>query len=245
MGSSLPLGAAASWPNALLARLPPDESERVRARSTVVELDLQQTVEDRDSALAAVHFPFDAVLSVVDDTVDGEGRIEIHTIGNEGVAGTPAFLGATTNAYTTMCQVPGRVLRLPVRELREMLADDGALHRLFQLNAQVTIAQLSRGVVCRQLHHAEQRTARWLLTTHDRVGHDEFLLTQEFLAEMLGVRRSTVSEAAGRFRRRGLIRYRRGRMTVVDRAGLEAASCACYAVLREQTAALLDSDADL
>jgi CRP-like cAMP-binding protein len=166
--------------------------------------------------------------------------VEITTIGNEGVVGMHAFLGAAASPYDTYCQVPGRVLRLPVAELRTFMAADGALHRLFRSYAQVTIAQLSRNVVCHQLHQAEQRAARWLLMTHDRAGADEFTLTQEFLAQMLGVRRMTVSEIASGYQQRGLIRYTRGRITITDRGGLETAACECYRILRDQTHTLLD-----
>jgi CRP-like cAMP-binding protein len=197
------------------------------------------TMERRGEALEAVYFPLDSVASVVERVEDTE--VEIVTVGNEGVVGIHTFLGATTSPYDTYCQVPGRVLRLPVAELRSFLAGDGGMHRLFRAHAQVLIAQLSRNVICHQLHLAEQRTARWLLTTHDRAGGDTFTLTQEFLAQMLGLRRMTISETAARFQHQGLIRYSRGRITITDRTGLETTSCDCYRLLRDQTRDLLDA----
>jgi CRP-like cAMP-binding protein len=196
-------------------------------------------VERQGERPEAVYFPLDLVVSVVD--LSGTSReVEITTIGNEGVVGMDAFFGAAASPYNAHCQVPGRALRLGVIELRRAIVANPTLHQLFRLSAQITIAQLSRNVICQQLHHAELRTARWLLATHDRVGADEFQLTQEFLAQMLGVRRMTVSEAASGFQQRGLIRYTRGRITIIDRAGLEAFACDCYRILRDQTRTLLD-----
>ena len=225
--------------NALLARLPTEEDQRLVGQLDPVWLQTRAVVERQGDALEAVYFPLDAVVSVV-DSLDTGAEVEINTIGNEGVVGMQAFLGAAASPYNSYCQVPGRLLRLSVPRLRDFLAADGALHQLFRLYTQVAIAQLSRNVVCHHLHQAEQRTARWLLMTHDRVGADEFTLTQEFLAQMLGVRRMTVSEVASGFQHRGLIRYTRGRIVITDRTGLEAAACECYRLLHDQTRALLD-----
>lgn len=227
--------------NALLARLPADEDQRLASALEPVTLQPRDVLERHGSHLDAVHFPLDTVVSVVDHTGSGD-EVEITTIGNEGVVGMHAFFGVAANPYNAHCQVPGRALRLGVEALRGFLAEDGALHQLFRVYAQVTIAHLARNVVCYQLHHAEPRTARWLLMTHDRVGADEFQLTQDFLAQMLGVRRMTVSEVAGGFQHRGLIRYTRGRITITDRAGLEASACECYRVLHDQTRTLLDQN---
>jgi CRP-like cAMP-binding protein len=224
--------------NEILARLPDDEDQHLLPHLQPMRLDVRQPLERQGEAPEAVYFPLDIVASVVEPATEAD--VEISTIGNEGVVGIHTFLGATTSPYNTHCQVPGRVLRLPVAELRTLLAGDGALHRLFRAHAQVMIAQLSRNVVCRQLHRAEQRTARWLLTTHDRVGGDTFTLTQDFLAQMLGVRRMTVSEVASGFQQQGLIHYTRGRITITDRAGMEAITCGCHPILRKQIHALLD-----
>ena len=225
--------------NALLARLPTAEDQRLASQLEAVSLQPRDVIERQGERLEAVYFPVDLVMSVVECT-ETAGEVEITTIGNEGVVGMPAFLGAATSLYNTHCQVPGRALRLGVTELRGLLAANATLHQLFRLYAQITIAQLSRNVICHHLHQAEPRTARWLLVTHDRVGADEFLLTQDFLAQMLGVRRMTISGIASGFQQRGLIRYTRGRITITDRAGLEASACECYRILDEQTRTLLD-----
>jgi CRP-like cAMP-binding protein len=225
--------------NALLARLPPAEDQRLTPRLEAVSLQPRDVIERQGERLEAVYFPLDLVASVVEPP-DTAGEVEITTIGNEGVVGVPAFLGAAVSLYNTHCQVPGRALRLGLTELRGSLTANPTLHHLFRLSAQITIARLSRNVVCHHLHQAEPRTARWLLITHDRVGADDFLLTQDFLAQMLGVRRMTISEIASGFQQRGLIRYTRGRITITDRAGLEASACECYRILQEQTRTLLD-----
>jgi CRP-like cAMP-binding protein len=225
--------------NALLARLPVDEDQRLASQLEPVSLTPRDVVERQGEPLEAVYFPLDVVVSVVEST-DTSGEVEITTIGNEGVVGMQAFLGAAASPFNAHCQVPGRALRLGSTELRASLNANATLHQLFRVSAQVTIAQLSRNVICHQLHQAEPRTARWLLMTHDRVGADEFQLTQDFLAQMLGVRRMTVSEVASGFQQRGLIRYTRGRITIIDRAGLEASACECYRILHDQTRTLLD-----
>jgi hypothetical protein len=225
--------------NEILARLPADEDERLAPCLRPVSLSTRDGLERRGRGLEAVYFPIDMVASVVEPVEDAD--VEIATIGNDGVVGVHTFLGATTSPFEIYCQVPGDARRLSVGELRAFLVEDGAMHRLFRAYAHVTIAQLSRNVICHQIHLAEQRAARWLLTTHDRVGTDTFTLTQDFLAQMLGVRRMTVSEIASRFQAHGLIRYSRGRITITDRAGLETASCECHSILREQSRDLLDS----
>jgi len=225
--------------NQLLARLPAEEDARLLPHLQPMSLSNRENLEQQGHALAAVYFPVDMVASVVEPA--DEAEVEISTIGNDGVVGMHTFLGATVSPHLVYCQVPGGALRLPVPELRRFLVADGALYRLFRGYAQVTIATLSRNVFCHQLHLAEQRAARWLLSTHDRAGADTFTLTQDFLAQMLGVRRMTISEIASRFQHQGFIRYSRGRITVTDRTGLEAVTCNCYHILRDQIRALLDN----
>jgi CRP-like cAMP-binding protein len=138
-----------------------------------------------------------------------------------------------------MCQVLGPAARLPVAALPEILADDGGLHAILNAGVQGTITQLARNVACNRAHRAEQRAARWLLMTGDRVRSDTFLLTQEFLGQMLGVRRATVSEIASQLQSKGLIRYSRGEITIVDRPGLESVACDCYAFVTRELDRLL------
>jgi len=148
------------------------------------------------------------------------------------MAGLPAFLGTTDSPHDTVCQIAGTALRLSVGELRRFLSRDGALHALLHRYTQATMVQLSQSVACNRLHSTEERCARWLLQTRDRVGSDEFSLTQEFLAQMLGVRRGTVSLTAGVLQQAGVIRYTRGRITVLDPDALREAACDCYDVVQ-------------
>jgi CRP-like cAMP-binding protein len=137
------------------------------------------------------------------------------------------------------CQVPGEAERLSSRTFLREAQRDGALRRLLQLYTQGFMAQVSQATVCNRLHSAERRLARWLLVVADRVGRPEFPLTHEFMAQMLGVRRATVTETAGALQRADLIRYRRGRITIHDRTGLEQAACDCYRIVRDEFARLL------
>jgi CRP-like cAMP-binding protein len=165
---------------------------------------------------------------------EGEPQVEVATIGREGMAGLPAFLGVSASPNDVFSQVPGTALRLPAQHLRTVLVTDGVLHRQLYRYIQAMIVNLSQNVACNRLHTTEERAARWLLMTADRVDSLQFPLTQEFLAQMLGVRRATVSLTAGQLHSAGLISYSRGVITIDDRAGLEAAACECYGILREE-----------
>ena len=155
------------------------------------------------------------------------------TIGNEGFAGLPAYLQADASETNTFCQVPGSVLRLPIDDLIEAAAQNQELRKMLGRYTQSYLTQVSQSAACNRVHDIEQRCARWLLMTHDRVdGADQFPLKQEFLAFMLGVRRAGVTLAAGRLQESGYIRYRRGVIRIVDRDGLESAACECYRIVR-------------
>lgn len=178
-------------------------------------------------------------MSLVIEMQNG-GTVEVGTVGNEGMVGTPVFLGAERSPTKAFCQVPGECSRMPTAAFKKELAEaDGILRQLISRYAQAMINQISQSVACNHLHSVEERTCRWLLMTHDRVGSDDFLLTQEFLAQMLGVRRSSVTVAAGLLEKAGLITYKRGRITVLDRERLEQASCECYQVVRREYDRLL------
>jgi CRP-like cAMP-binding protein len=169
-----------------------------------------------------------------------DGRIaEVGTIGNEGMAGLPVFLGAETTPTLAFQQVPGEALRMRVDAFREEVRNDGALTRVLHRYTQALLTQVAQAAACNRLHSIGQRCACWLLMTQDRVGTDEFELTHEFLGQMLGVRRATVTEVAGTLQEAGLITYSRGKITVLDCQGLEAASCECYQVIREEFNRLL------
>ncbi len=160
--------------------------------------------------------------------------VEVGTVGNEGMVGLPVFLGRESVPLETFCQVPGRAVRMRSEVLRTEVHPGDKLHGLLRRFTQATFVFAARSSACNRLHSVGQRASRWLLHTHDRVGSDEFPLTQEFLALMLGVRRASVSGVAGDFREAGLISYSRGTIRVLDRIGLEARSCECYRIIREE-----------
>lgn len=219
--------------NAILAQLPEDEYALLRPRLQLEHARLKQTAYEPGISITRVYFPLSAVYSLV-ATTDGQLGVEVATIGHEGFVGLPVYLGAASSPQTAFCQVPGDTARLGIDEFRQALNRDGALHGLLSRYTQVTMVQISQNVVCNRSHPAEQRMARWLLTTADRVRHAEFPLTQEFLAQMLGVHRPTVSETAQRIQARGVIRYSRGIVNIIDRRGLEALACDCYRIIKAE-----------
>lgn len=217
--------------NAILAQLPKRELQLLRRRAEIVNVQQRQQVYHSQEPITEVYFPLSCVYSLV-ALADGRISVEVATIGHEGMVGLPVFLGAPASPHAAFCQVSGVAVRLAASDLRAVLSDDGVLHRALNRFTQATMVQVAQNVVCNSSHPADQRAARWLLTTHDRVGRDEFPLTQDFLAQMLGLRRPTVSEIARRLQSAGLIDYSRGQMKVLDRAGLEARTCQCYQIVR-------------
>ena len=232
-----PSTAALSQRNGLLAALPEAELGRLGPDLGLVDLGLRQLLYEVDRPITAVYFPVDCVVSVV-RLLEGEMPIEVSTVGAEGMAGLPAFLGADISPTRSFCQVPGQALRLEVPALRQFLAAGSGLAALLLRYTRVVMAELAQNVACNQLHSTEERCARWLAQTDDRVEGDVFPMTQDFLAQMLGVRRATVSLSARLLQQAGLIRYSRGRITVLDRDGLHAAACSCYRTLQREIANL-------
>jgi CRP-like cAMP-binding protein len=169
---------------------------------------------------------------------DGQA-VEAGTVGNEGMVGLPVFLGAETSPHRAFSQIPGEALRMRAKDFMEELERDGPLRRRLGLYNQALMNQMAYSVACNRLHSVEERMCRWLLMCNDRVGADQFPLTQEFLAQMLGVRRPSVTVVAGVLQKAGLIAYARGRVVILDRPRLEAASCECYQVVREEFDRLL------
>jgi CRP-like cAMP-binding protein len=225
--------------NRLLAALPAATRERLTPHLELVSLAVRDHVYRSRGPVEHVYFPLNAVVSFVSDLSDG-ATVELATVGNEGMAGISAFLTGETPLYRAFVQVPGAALRMPATTLVAEAERDAELNGTLKRYTQALIAQIAQTAACNRLHPVEARCARWLLMTHDRVGGaEQFPLTQEFLAQMLGVRRATVTVAAGMLQRDGLIRYTRGKITVVDRAGLEEAACECYRVLRDETDRLL------
>ena len=224
---------AARAANMLLSSLPEDEWRRMRPHVRVVAPGLKEVLYEAGETIPHVDFPASAVLSMITD-VDGGTGVEVATIGREGMAGLPVFLGVSESPNRVLVQIEGSLLRMPAARLREFLVGDGALHAQLHRYVQATIVQLSRNVACNRVHTTEERAARWLLMTADRVGGVHFTLTQEFLAQMLGVRRATVSLTAGALQAAGLIGYRRGAVSITDRPGLEEVACDCYRTVRAE-----------
>ena len=224
--------------NQLLRALPPAAYAALLPDLEPVELARGQALWRHDAPIRGVYFPRTAVTSLLTPLGD-EAPVESATVGFEGLVGVPVVLGAESTHTHAVAQIPGTAARVDARRFGEWLrASDGATG-LFLRYAQALLEQTAQSVACNRRHELEERCARWLLATRDRVGGDSFPLTHDFLAQMLGVRRATVTVAAGMLQQAGLVRYSRGRVTILDAAGLEAAACECYAVVRAQHARLV------
>lgn len=232
---SRPEGETKNW---LLSALPDSEYGELRSVLEPVELEILQVLFDYDKPIENVYFIEDCVASVL-SVVAGGNAVEAATIGREGMAGIPLFLGADRTQAQCVCQIPGRALRMPAGAFREAIQRHRTLSLVLGRYTQALFAFIAQNSACNRVHNVRQRCARWLLMTRDRVDSDEFPLTQKFLSQMLGVRRATVSEVAAAFQREGLIDYTYGRITVRDRPGLEAAACECYAIVQVELERLL------
>jgi CRP-like cAMP-binding protein len=225
--------------NGLLALLDEATLAALAPRLEPVPLVLRENLYVDGQAMTHVWFPVAGVLSVLAAQSATQSRVEIATIGREGMLGVPLYLGAGTSPGLVFPQVEGHGFRMRAGDFLQAVAQHPALASVMQRYTYVLLVQLGQGMACNRVHDAEQRCARWLLQTHDRVHGDSFDLTQEFLAEMLGERRATVNQAASTLQQRGLIRYSRGRIEVTDRAGLEAAACPCYRFVHGEHARML------
>jgi CRP-like cAMP-binding protein len=219
--------------NRLLGALADKELERLRPHLETVSLGLKDVLVEPDEPIEHVYFPINSACSIIATMGDGQ-EVEVGTIGNEGMLGLPVFLGRETVPLRTISQVPGEAVRMRSEALRKEVRPDDRLHELLHRYTEATFIFAAQSSACNRLHSVEQRASRWLLHTHDRVGKDEFPLTQEFLAQMLGVRRASVSEVAGGLQGQRLISYSRGRIRVLDRPGLEAKSCECYGIITKE-----------
>ena len=219
--------------NAILAALPGAELARLRGGLELVDAPIREQVYQPGGPISEVYFPLASVFSVV-GMADDRVPVEVATIGREGMVGLPVFLGAASTPYAAFCQVAGPAAKITAQGLRQVLAGGGALHAALSRYTQALIVQIAQNVVCNSSHATIARAARWLLTTRDRMGGEDFLLTQEFLGQMLGVRRPTASGTARQLQAGGLIRYSRGKITITDGPGLERAACSCYGILRAE-----------
>jgi CRP-like cAMP-binding protein len=197
-------------------------------------MEMKKVVFPAGATIGTVYFPVDSVVSLLTRMQDDRG-VEIATIGNEGLVGITVALGASVldaRDYAVV-QVPGTAVAMDVDEFRAEMDRAGPFASMMQRYARAFLTQVTQQVACNNMHSVEERCCRWILSTGDRVGTAEFPMTHEFLSQMLGVRRASVTVTVGILQRAGLIQLRRGRLQITDRPGLEAASCECYAIVRD------------
>lgn len=223
--------------NLLIAQLPKAERAQLLSLCEPFELLLAAELSERGVPLAHAHFPRDGYLSLVLD-VDGYPPLEVGMVGREGMLGSELVLGWAKTPWRALVQGAGQSWRVPALVLREAIAGLPALQRVLQASLLVRLHQQALAAACERFHTIGPRLARWLLMSQDRLQTDHFHVTQELIALMLGVRRVSVTEAAGDLQRAGLIAYHRGEMTLLDRSGLIAMACSCYGVDRRLLAEL-------
>ena len=219
--------------NHVLISLPESELAVIEPYLEYVEIESKDVIAQAGQRLEWVHFPETSVISLV-TLVNGEGGIEGLTVGKEGMTGIPVLSGCRTTFGTVVGQIPGRGFRISSDDFAALLPKLPALQKQCYMYAQLAFDVTSQSAACNRLHVTEERCARWLLMSQDRAGRDEFELTQEFLSQMLGVRRPAVTVAIGILERAGLIAHRRGRIRITDREGLEEAACECYSLIRRR-----------
>jgi CRP-like cAMP-binding protein len=218
--------------NRLLDALPEQDLSRLLERGERVSHPRGQVLSRQGHPIERVYFPVTAVLSLVSTLSDG-ATIEVSTIGNEGTTAGPTYLGGKSMSnITCICQIPGESLSMDTETFRAAVDRSEEMRVVMDRYILALLTQVGQAVACNALHSILERAARWLLTSHDRVMMDEFSLTQEFLSYMLGVRRASVTVAARTLQAANLIKYQYGKITVLDRAGLEEAACECYSVMR-------------
>lgn len=234
----MPFAASALEANAILRHTRGAEVAAILGGAELVEMPARHVIYNSGETINDVFFPLDCVLSVVTQMEGGEA-IEVGTVGREGMSGIPLLMGGTTTANDCYCQVPGRSIKIPVAHFRHMQETDAEFRALLNRYLQAYVNFLGQLTGCNRLHSVYERCARWLLLSHDRVGKDDIALTHEYLAMMLGSRRSGVTIALAALQNAGFIRYTHGHITIVNREGLEATTCECYAVAQEQFGGLL------
>ena len=217
--------------NSVLASLPKQQLARLQAALEPVSLKFGQVLYEPGKAIRHVYFPTDCLISLL-TAVDKRRSLEVGMVGNEGMAGMPFILGMGVSGVRALVQGGGEALRMGAAPFRIEFDSNPALQAALYRYMYALMAQISQTAACNRFHEAEPRLARWLLMTRDRVMSDEFPLTHEFLAHMLGMRREGVTEAASVFKRQKLIRYQRGKIQILDLKGLKAASCPCYRIVQ-------------
>jgi CRP-like cAMP-binding protein len=228
--------------NRLLSLLSDDDYERLRPHLSLVTLEYRKSLYEASRPIEQVYFPTEGVASLVLTTSDGSS-VEVGTIGSEGMVGLPICLGDREAPSSVYVQVPGTALQIDAAIFRGELAARPTLQLAMLRYAHAFFNQVAQSAACAHLHRAEQRCCRWLLMTRDRMPSGEFLLTQEFLGMMLGVRRTTVSDVMGSLQKAGLLRYRRGHVSILDHDALRQRACECYEISKLEFDRLLGDTA--
>lgn len=231
MSAAIPSGIE----NKLIERLPTRQRSDFIDHCRPVDLVFGTILSEQDALIRHVYFPLGGFISIV-ESMDGHNPLEVGLIGNEGVLGATLALGIDSAVQRAVVQGVGTALCMSTPQFKRELRDSITLQRTLDRYLYVMIAQLSKAAACTRFHELEARLARWLLMTHDRAHADDFTLTHKLLADMLGVRRSGVTIAAGALQKKKLIRYTRGQITILNRKGLEAVSCGCYATMTDDYA---------
>ena len=231
-------------PNHLLTALPANELEHLSAKLEPVQLELGAVIYESGGELRHVYFPTTAIVSLLYLMEDGASA-EIAVVGNDGIVGIALFMGGESMPNRAVVQSAGHAYRLNGQLLKEEFRRGGALQRLLLRYTQALLTQMAQTAVCNRHHTVDQQLCRWLLLSLDRLPSSELSMTQELIANMLGVRREGVTEAAGKLQKTGLIRYSRGHITVLDRSALERQVCECYQVVKKETDRLLPDEVAL
>jgi CRP-like cAMP-binding protein len=224
--------------NHLLAALPASERERIFPQLQLVEMPLGKVLYESGDTLRHVYFPTNSIVSLLYVMADGASA-EISVVGNEGLVGVALFMGGETTPSRAIVQSAGSAYRLVGQKLKDEFNRHGALQILLLRYTQALLTQMAQTAVCNRHHSVDQQLCRWLLLSMDRLVANQLTMTQELIANMLGVRREGVTEAAGKLQKLGVITYSRGQITVLDRPQLEKLCCECYAVVKRETDRLL------
>ena len=224
--------------NRLLAALPPDEYQRLASKLQPVSFSLGEVVYEFGGQLDYVYFPTSSIVSLL-YTMENGTSAEMGLTGNDGVIGIALFMGGGTMPNRAVVQSAGGAFRMTAKVLQDEFALGGKFQQLLLRYTQALITQISQTAVCNRLHSVEQQLCRWLLLSHDRIQSDELIMTQELIADMLGVRREGVTVAAGRLQDAGAISYVRGHIQILDRSKLEETVCECYRVVKDEFDRLL------
>ncbi|MBD2130378.1 Crp/Fnr family transcriptional regulator [Microcoleus sp. ZQ-A2] len=219
--------------NRLLAALPSEIKARLEPNLERVSLPFKEVLYEPREVIEYVYFPINAVVSLL-TIVEERTLAEVGLVGNEGMVGLSVFLGIEATPFKAIVQVPGEAMRMKADVFKDFVNPDSPLYSLLLRYTHALMCQISQSAACNPNHSVEERCCRWLLMTCDRVQSDQFPITHEFLSQMLGVRRAGITVVAGMLQKAGLIRYSRGQMTILDRPGLEAVSCQCYRLVKEE-----------